>query len=78
MVINVHDAKTHFSALLARVAAGEEVVIGKAGVPVAKLVPYDGAGGPRRPGGWQDQVVLADDFDALPDEVAATLRGDRP
>ncbi|HVI10902.1 MAG TPA: type II toxin-antitoxin system Phd/YefM family antitoxin [Candidatus Binatia bacterium] len=39
MEVNVHEAKTHLSRLLARVASGEEVVIAKAGVPVAKLVP---------------------------------------
>jgi prevent-host-death family protein len=76
MVVNVHEAKTHFSALLERVAAGEEIVIGKAGKPVAKLVPYDGAGGPRVPGGWEGRVLMAADFDELPDEVAAALRGE--
>lgn len=44
-IVNVHDAKTHLSKLLARVAAGEEVVIGKSGKPVAKLVPI----GPEKP-----------------------------
>jgi prevent-host-death family protein len=39
MEVNIHEAKTHLSKLLARVASGEEVVIAKAGVPVAKLVP---------------------------------------
>jgi prevent-host-death family protein len=39
MEVNVHEAKTHLSKLLERVALGEEVVIAKAGTPVAKLVP---------------------------------------
>lgn len=39
MEVNIHEAKTHLSRLLARVASGEEVVIAKAGIPVAKLVP---------------------------------------
>jgi len=39
MEVNVHEAKTNFSKLLQRVALGEEVIIAKAGVPVAKLVP---------------------------------------
>lgn len=76
MVINVHDAKTHLSALLARVAAGEEIVIGKAGKPIARLVPYDGPRGPRSPGGWVGQVRIAPDFDELPDDVAAPFRGE--
>lgn len=44
-VVNIHKAKTHFSRLLARVAAGEEIVIAKAGRPVARLVPVK----PKRP-----------------------------
>jgi len=48
---NIHEAKTHFSRLIDRVAAGEEIIIAKAGKPVARLAPY---GGPvrseRRPG----------------------------
>ena len=38
--VNVHEAKTHLSKLLKRVAAGEEIVIARAGKPVARLVPY--------------------------------------
>jgi prevent-host-death family protein len=39
--VNIHEAKTHFSRLLAKVAAGEEVIIAKAGKPIAKLVKID-------------------------------------
>ena len=39
--VNIHEAKTHFSKLIARVLAGEEVVIAKAGKPVARLVPVE-------------------------------------
>lgn len=77
MVVNVHEAKTHLSALLDRVAAGEEIVIGKAGKPIAKLIPYEGPAGARVPGGWEGRVRVAPDFDALPEEVDAALRGDR-
>ncbi len=76
MLINVHEAKTHFSRLLERVAHGEEIVIGKAGKPVAKLVPYQETQGPRSPGGWQGRVRIAPDFDELPPEVAAAFRGE--
>ncbi len=75
MLINVHEAKTHFSRLLERVAHGEEIVIGKAGRPVAKLVPYRETQGPRSPGGWQGRVHIASDFDDLPPEIAKAFRG---
>lgn len=75
-VVNIHEAKTHFSRLVDRAARGEEIVIGKAGKPVAKLVPYREQQGPRSPGGWEGRVRIAPDFDELPPEVAAALRGD--
>ncbi|HZJ03287.1 MAG TPA: type II toxin-antitoxin system Phd/YefM family antitoxin [Thermoleophilia bacterium] len=76
MLINVHEAKTHLSRLLERVAHGEEIVIGKAGKPVAKLVPYREARGHRSPGAWKGRVRIAPDFDELPSEVAAAFRGE--
>ncbi len=78
MIINIHEAKTHFSRLVERVMRGEEVVIGKAGKPVARLVPYREDDTPRLPGGWEGRVWIAEDFDELPAEVAATFRGERP
>lgn len=73
MLINVHEAKTHLSRLLERVARGEEIVIAKAGKPVAKLVPYQQDQGPRSPGGWEGRVHIAADFDELPPEIAAAF-----
>jgi antitoxin (DNA-binding transcriptional repressor) of toxin-antitoxin stability system len=68
-VVNVHDAKTHFSKLLERVLAGEEVVIARAGRPVARLTRFNAAGS-RRLGEERGRVVIADDFDApLPDDI---------
>lgn len=78
MLFNIHDAKTHFSRLVERAAAGEEVVIGKAGKPVAKLVPYERSSEPRKPGAWRGRVRIAEDFDDLPAEMAAAFRGERP
>lgn len=75
-LVNVHDAKTHLSRLLERVAGGDEVVIAKAGRPVAKLVPYAGQVGPRTPGGWEGRVRIAPDFDELPEEIAGAFRGE--
>ena len=74
---NVHQAKTNFSRLLERVGRGEEIVIGKAGKPVAKLVPYQDAGTPRRGGQWHGRVKIADDFDELPAELTDAFAGRR-
>ena len=62
--VNIHEAKTHFSRLIERVSKGEEIVIGRAGTPVAKLVPLGTPRTPRIPGSARGQVVLAPDFDA--------------
>lgn len=75
--VNVHQAKTHLSRLLERVAAGEEIVIAKSGRPAAKLVPF--AQEPRRPGRLKGKVTVGPEFDApLPDEIAAAFRGEQP
>jgi prevent-host-death family protein len=67
--VNVHEAKTHFSRLLARVAAGEEIVIAKGDRPVARLVPYTPEP-QRRFGLDRERFTVPDDFDApLPDDI---------
>jgi prevent-host-death family protein len=76
--VNIHEAKTHLSRLLERVSRGEEIVIARAGRPVARLVPYLEEAPPRKPGGWEGRVWMADDFDELPEEIAAAFRGERP
>ncbi len=60
MVVNVHEAKTHLSRLLAKVEAGESIVIARAGRPIAVLSPVEGPR-PRRPG--TERIVIRDDFD---------------
>jgi len=75
VTINVHEAKTHFSKLLERVANGEEITIAKAGKPVARLVPL-AVQGKRQLGLDAGKVWIADDFDApLPDDVLADFEG---
>jgi prevent-host-death family protein len=74
-VVNIYEAKTHLSRLVARAAAGEEIVIAKAGRPVAKLVRYSEADEPRQLGGWEGRVWIADDFDELPPEILAAFEG---
>ena len=78
MMVNIHEAKTQFSKLVQQAAAGEEIVIAKAGVPLARLVPYRSHAGPRRPGAWKGKVRIAADFDELPDELARAFAGERP
>ena len=67
--VNIHQAKTHLSRLVERVEAGEEVVIARAGRPVARLVPFRARTSPRTPGLWRGRVRLAPDFDAPDDEL---------
>lgn len=72
--VNVHEAKTHLSRLLLRVAGGEEIVIARAGKPIARLVPIEPK--TRRVIGQDDGLFeIPDDFDApLPDEVLALFQ----
>lgn len=73
--VNIHEAKTHFSRLIQRVRAGEEVVIAKAGTPVARLVPIEGSG-PRMLGTDRGLFQVPPDFDApLPDDVLEEFEG---
>jgi prevent-host-death family protein len=70
MEVNVHKAKTHLSKLLEKVALGEEVVIAKAGKPVAKLVPMDSHPKNRVLGSAKGEFTVPDDFnDPLPKEI---------
>ena len=76
-IVNVHAAKTHLSQLLARVEAGEEVVLARAGQPIARLIPFIPTGAPRRFGGWKGRVILGKDFDApLPESIDRAFRGE--
>jgi prevent-host-death family protein len=67
---NVHDAKTHFSRILEQVATGEEVVINKAGEPVAKVVPLHPKVQRTGRGSLRGRIHIADDFDELPDDLS--------
>lgn len=68
--VNVHEAKTHLSRLLDMVSQGEEVIIAKAGKPVARLVSVEERPKRRLPGSAVGQAVLSEDFDApLPEDV---------
>lgn len=71
--MNIHEAKTHLSRLVERVEAGEEVVIARAGRPVARLVPFRARTAPRTPGAWRGRVRLGADFDAPDEALLATF-----
>lgn len=76
--VNIHSAKTHFSRLVDAAAAGEEIVIAKAGKPMAKLVPLDAPRNQprRRLGTLAGVAVVPPDFDdPLPDQVIAEFEG---
>ncbi len=75
IVVNIHQAKTHLSRLVERAAAGEEIVIGKAGKPMARLVPYRVSAEPRRPGLLAGRLEIAEDFDETPDWLTEAFEG---
>jgi prevent-host-death family protein len=74
--VNIHAAKTHLSRLVDAAAAGEEIVIARAGKPVARLVPLEAAR-PRELGTLRGKLGhIPDDFDEpLPDDVLAAFEG---
>ncbi|HEY3119081.1 MAG TPA: type II toxin-antitoxin system Phd/YefM family antitoxin [Vicinamibacteria bacterium] len=74
--VNVHEAKTHLSRLLARVARGEEIVIAKAGKPVARLLPFVERPKERVLGFDRGKIWIADDFDAPMPEFERLFYGE--
>lgn len=76
--VNVHEAKTHLSRLLDEVDRGAEIIIARAGKPLAKLVPLGTAKPDRKPGFLKGKIRIADDFDApLPPNVAVLFEPER-
>ena len=74
--INIHQAKTQLSRLLERVAGGEEIIIAKAGKPVARLIPYAPKSPLRRPGAMRGKIRIKKNFDApLPKAILASFEG---
>jgi len=77
IVVNLYEAKSRLSALVERAAAGEEIIIAKAGHPRARLVPFACVKQPREPGGWEGRVWIADDFDEpLPPDILEAFTGE--
>lgn len=78
-VVNTRQAKKQFSKLLERASKGEEIVIARAGKPVAKLVAYEGARQPRKLGWLKGKFTIPSDFDApLPDDLLDAFEGRDP
>ena len=71
--VNIHEAKTHLSRLIERVETGEEVVIARAGRPVARLVPFRARTNPRVPGLWRGQVRISPDFEQTDETLLDTF-----
>jgi prevent-host-death family protein len=77
--VNLYDAKTNLSALVERAAAGEEIIIAKAGRPLARLVPLEKRSAPREFDFLAGQVIAGPDFDdPLPDDIQAAFEGRSP
>lgn len=68
--VSIHEAKTQFSRLVARAEAGEEIIVRRGAIPVAKIVAYHAPTTPRRPGALKGQIVIGEDFDETPPEFA--------
>ncbi|KKQ85569.1 MAG: Prevent-host-death family protein [Candidatus Woesebacteria bacterium GW2011_GWB1_38_8] len=76
LTANIHEAKTNLSKLIAQVLQGKEVIIAKAGKPVAKLVEYKEKLELRRPGLWKGKVWIPDDFNQESEEINKMFYGE--
>lgn len=75
--VNIDEAKKHLSDLVERAAGGEDIVIAKAGSPKVRLVAIHPPRRRRSPGGWEGRVHMADDFDAVDEQITALFMGER-
>jgi len=75
-IINIHQAKTNLSRLIEKTLAGEDVIIAKAGKPVAKLVAYKEKVQLRKPGLWKGKIWISDDFDDEDEEINKLFYGE--
>ena len=70
---NIYEAEMQLSDLVDRALNGEEIIISKDGRPAARLVPIVSEESPRQGGQWKGRIRIADDFDTLPDDLAAAF-----
>lgn len=77
MLVNIHDAKTHFSKLVNQVLKGEEIIIARGGKPLIRLTPYTEEPQTRRGGQFRGLINISEDFDApLPEDMLKQFYGD--
>lgn len=76
-IVNIHDAKTNLSKLIEKTLKGEDIVIGKAGKPVVKIVAYKKKLKPRKLGLWKGKVWVAPDFDDESEEINKLFYGEK-
>ena len=74
--VNIYEAKTQLSKLVARAEAGEEITLTRHGRPVARLAPIARRSEPRSPGAWRGKVVIHADFGAFTEDEAALWYGE--
>jgi prevent-host-death family protein len=77
-ITNISEAKAQLSALIEKVLAGQEIIIGKAGKPVAMLVQYKHQETTRQPGALKGKIKIASDFDELPSDIAEAFGVNKP
>lgn len=73
VIRNISEAKAQLSALIEEVLKGEEVILAKAGKPVAKLIRFGGSRVSRKPGFLAGKIEIGADFDVLPEDIAAAF-----
>lgn len=77
MLVNIHEAKTHFSKIIEQVLKGDEIIIARGGKPLIRLVPYSEEPQIRRGGQFKGLMQISNDFDApLPEEILKQFYGD--
>ncbi|MFZ1099506.1 MAG: type II toxin-antitoxin system Phd/YefM family antitoxin [Steroidobacteraceae bacterium] len=75
-IINIHEAKTHLSRIVDEVAAGAEIIIAKAGKPMARLSPISASAKPKKLGQLKGRIKVPDDFNApLDEEILGQFAG---
>ncbi len=72
-IASIQEAKSQLSRLIEQAMSGEEVVIAKGGQPMVRLVPIHADETPRQGGQWKGRIRIAEDFDALPEDIATAL-----
>ena len=74
-IVNMHEAKSQLSKLVEQVLAGEEIIIAKAGKPIAKIIPYKPKPEPRKLGGYENEIYIPPDFDETDEEIVKLFEG---